>query len=240
VFKPSISTYGEHTILLKWPAAITPELHEKILVYESLITAKFELDILDIIVTYTEMAIYLKPKAFANQIVETIHAFEIETTTAFARNGVIWQIPVCYEPHFGLDLEAVAFHNNISVDQVSALHVSQPYRIYFTGFLPGFLYLGGLPERIATPRKETPRLVIPKGAVAIAGTQTGIYPTESPGGWQIIGKTPVELFNVEQSPPSPFNAGDFIQFESISKNQYDALALEVAAGIYKFKKTPQK
>ena len=92
---------------------------------------------------------------------------------------------------------------------------------------------------MTTPRKETPRLVIPKGAVAIAGSQTGIYPTESPGGWQIIGQTPVELFNKKQSPPTPFLAGDLIQFEAITKNQFDVIALEIAAGIYQFKKTPK-
>tara|TARA_B110000037_G_scaffold84939_1_gene100841 strand:+ start:5226 stop:5945 length:720 start_codon:yes stop_codon:yes gene_type:complete len=238
VFKPTISTYSENTVLLKWPAAIDSKLHEKILAYEEFIVSTFKQVILDTVVTYAEMAVYLKPDVSPNEIVETIDSFDIETTT-IAEEGTIWHIPVCYESIFGLDLEVVATHNNLPADQISALHSQKRYRIYFTGFLPGFLYLGGLPENMTTPRKETPRLVIPKGAVAIAGSQTGIYPTESPGGWQIIGQTPVELFNKKQSPPTPFLAGDLIQFEAITKNQFDVIALEIAAGIYQFKKTPK-
>ena len=102
----------------------------------------------------------------------------------------------------------------------------------FTGFLPGFLYLGGLPHQLTTPRKETPRLKIPKGSVAIAGSQTGIYPQDSPGGWQIIGQTPIEMFDLLEAKPSPFSPGDYIQFQSVSKDTFEGILAEIEAGVY--------
>lgn len=131
------------------------------------------------------------------------------------------EIPVCYGGEFGPDLEEVAAHNRLTVDEVIRIHCSRDYRVYMLGFAPGFPYLGGMDQRIATPRKPTPRLSIPRGSVGIAGEQTGIYPIETPGGWQLIGRTPVSLFLPDRHPPTLLQAGNLIRFYPISREEYD-------------------
>lgn len=127
-------------------------------------------------------------------------------------------IPVCYDIEFGLDLDKVADRTGLTIEQITTLHAESGYRVYMLGFLPGFLYLGGLPAELEIARKQTPRLSVPKGSVAIGGQQTGIYPSDSPGGWQIIGRTPISLFE----PKTDFliQPGDFIQFQPISKHAF--------------------
>lgn len=130
------------------------------------------------------------------------------------------EIPVCYGGEFGPDLEAVAEMNDLSVDRVIQLHSSANYLVYMIGFSPGFPYLGGMSKKITAPRRKTPRLTIPAGSVGIAGMQTGVYPIDTPGGWQLIGRTPIKLFRPEKEQPSLLKAGDIVRFKPISKKQY--------------------
>ncbi|MGZ8558520.1 MAG: 5-oxoprolinase subunit PxpB [Chitinophagaceae bacterium] len=129
------------------------------------------------------------------------------------------KIPVCYEPEFATDIHTVAIANNITVEEVVTLHFSKTYRVYMLGFLPGFSYMGELDEKIATPRKPQPQTVAP-GSVGIAGRQTGVYPLASPGGWQIIGRTPLMLFDAGADDPALLRAGDHVEFFSITKNDF--------------------
>ena len=131
------------------------------------------------------------------------------------------EIPVCYGGEFGPDLEAVADHNGLSAEEVIKIHTSADYLVYMLGFAPGFAYLGGMSERIATPRRQTPRLAIPAGTVGIAGEQTGVYPIETPGGWQLIGKTPIDLFLPKSWPPTLLEAGNMVRFYPISRRDFD-------------------
>lgn len=130
------------------------------------------------------------------------------------------EIPVCYGGEFGPDLEYVAAFNGLTTEEVIHIHSSGDYLVYMIGFAPGFPYIGGMSEKIATPRRETPRLKIPSGSVGIAGKQTGVYPIETPGGWQLIGRTPLKLFRPDEEPPSLLMAGDKIKFVPISYNDY--------------------
>ncbi|MFJ8263863.1 5-oxoprolinase subunit PxpB [Rummeliibacillus sp. NPDC094406] len=130
------------------------------------------------------------------------------------------KIPVVYGGEMGPDLEFVASYNGLTPSEVIKIHSSAEYLVYMIGFAPGFPFMGGMNKQIATPRKETPRLAIAPGSVGIAGNQTGIYPLETPGGWQIIGRTPFHLFLPEQSPPTLLQPGDRIQFVPISMGQY--------------------
>lgn len=135
------------------------------------------------------------------------------------------RIPVCYGGEFGPDLEYVAEYHHMTPEEVVKIHTSGDYLVYMIGFAPGFPYIGGLPEAIATPRRDTPRLVIPKGTVGIAGTQTGAYPLETPGGWQLIGRTPLELFRPQDPEhPSVLKAGDKVEFYSITPEEYAEIA----------------
>ncbi|MCM2997809.1 5-oxoprolinase subunit PxpB [Paenibacillus cellulositrophicus] len=136
---------------------------------------------------------------------------------------VVIDIPVCYGGGFGPDLEEVASINNLTTQDVVRIHTAQTYLVYAVGFAPGFPYLGGLDERIAAPRKPSPRLAIPAGSVGIAGTQTGIYPVETPGGWQIIGRTPLPLFRPDQDPPALLRGGEYIRFRQIDAAEYERI-----------------
>ena len=130
-------------------------------------------------------------------------------------------IPVCYDTTLGFDLTWVIEYLQRSAEEIIALHVQQIYRVYMIGFIPGFPYMGILPEGLQVPRKQTPSMKIPMGSVAIAGKQTGIYPAEVPGGWHVIGRTPLKMFDKTKEPCSFLNAGDIVQFKSITLEEYN-------------------
>ena len=134
------------------------------------------------------------------------------------------EIPVCYDPEFAFDVENVAHHAQISSREVVDLHSAAEYRVSCIGFVPGFPFLAGLPKELATPRRATPRKEIPAGSVAIGGAQTGIYPLRSPGGWNLIGRTPLQLFDPEKTPPAFLRAGDRVRFRAITRKEFEALA----------------
>ncbi|WP_409228812.1 5-oxoprolinase subunit PxpB [Gudongella sp. SC589] len=135
-------------------------------------------------------------------------------------NYRIVEIPTCYGGDYGADIEFVAKHNDLTVEEVIRIHSSTDYLLYMLGFTPGFGYLGGMSEKIATPRLEVPRTIIPAGSVGIAASQTGIYPIDSPGGWQLIGRTPIKLYDPLAEVPVLLNAGDYVRFKPISEDKY--------------------
>jgi inhibitor of KinA len=131
------------------------------------------------------------------------------------------EIPVCYEIEFAFDLEDVARRAGMPWQEVVDLHCGAEYRVHCVGFTPGFPFLGGLPRQLATPRRDVPRKEIPAGSVAIGGKQTGIYPIKSPGGWNVIGRTPLQLFDPKKDPPSRLRAGDRVRFRSITREEFE-------------------
>src|SRR5437016_10580597 len=131
------------------------------------------------------------------------------------------EIPVCYDAEFGFDLAEVARRAEIDLNEVVDLHSGAEYRVHCVGFTGGFPFLGGLPRKIATPRRDVPRKEIPAGSVAIGGKQTGIYPIKSPGGWNVIGRTPLKLFDPKQNPPVLLRAGDRVRFRSITREEFE-------------------
>jgi KipI family sensor histidine kinase inhibitor len=133
------------------------------------------------------------------------------------------EIPVCYDAAFGPDLVDVAQHTRLTVEEVIARHCSVDYLVYFLGFSPGFPYLGEMPKELTTPRLPSPRTSVPAGSVAIGGAQTGIYPISSPGGWRIIGRTPLQLFRPDETPPTLLQMGDVVRFRRISREEFGAL-----------------
>jgi len=142
------------------------------------------------------------------------------------------EIPTAYGGTFGPDLGFVAGHNHLTEDEAIAIHAGTDYLVYMMGFSPGFTYLGGMSERIAAPRLKTPRTAIPAGSVGIAQQQTGIYPVESPGGWQLIGRTPVSLFDPSRHPPVVVEAGDYIRFVPVTLDRYSAIQDEIQRGTW--------
>ena len=135
-----------------------------------------------------------------------------------------WNIPVCYDEEFGLDLASLADEKKIDAEQIIQWHLSKTYHVYMLGFLPGFVYLGDLDKKLQCQRKNEPRTMVPAQSVAIAGAQTGIYPLEGPGGWQIIGKTPIPIFLPSLENPFLFHMGDRVTFKRVDKNKFDELS----------------
>jgi len=131
------------------------------------------------------------------------------------------EIPVCYGGDLGPDLDDVARMHELSPDEVVRLHSAAEYLVYMIGFMPGFAYLGGLPERIATPRRKTPRTAVPAGTVGIGGRQTGVYPLVSPGGWNLIGRTPVKIFDIARAEPTLLGTGDRVRFRPMTRAEFD-------------------
>ncbi len=142
---------------------------------------------------------------------------------------------MCYSDEFGTDMQDFSSIKKLSKAEIINLHTSTNYTVYFIGFLPGFLYLGGLNPKLFLDRKASPTRQVEKGSVGIGGQQTGIYPDQSPGGWHIIGKTPIELFNASKSPPCTINLGDEIRFKAISKDEYNQISLRIKASNFKIK-----
>lgn len=147
-------------------------------------------------------------------------------------SAVLYKIPVCYEEEFSPDMKNVEAHTGLSREEIIEIHSSTDYLIYMLGFLPGFAYLGEMDKRLATPRLDSPRVEISRGAVGIGGEQTGIYPVASPGGWQLIGRTPVLVYDRERENPILYKSGDYIRFVPISRNKYFEIEKAVQGGTY--------
>ncbi|MEY2482292.1 MAG: inhibitor of KinA [Verrucomicrobiota bacterium] len=184
--------------------------------------------VIELASAYSTVAVFYDPariisfEEFKTQIEYALHT-SLEPARPRAGAVPAIEVPVCYENEFAPDLGDVAQHAGLSEDEVVRRHSSARYRVNCVGFTPGFPYLTGLPAELATPRRATPRTEIPAGSVAIGGAQTGIYPSKSPGGWNVIGRTPLRLFDVKQEPPAMFQAGDRITLRQISREEFDSL-----------------
>lgn len=185
--------------------------------------------IIDLIPAYTTLTIIYdvvqildKPAPVDWMTAAVLHATNVPLQIADVSTNIV-QIPVCYGGIYGPDLETLAALHDLTAAEVIERHCAPIYDIPMLGFAPGFPYLSGLDTRLATPRKQTPALRIPKGAVGIAGLQTGIYSIETPGGWHIIGRTPIDLFQPTKTPPTLLTAGDRLQFVPITAKQFETL-----------------
>jgi inhibitor of KinA len=183
--------------------------------------------------TYTAITVFYRPHVIRyREICRRLErAFEHAADAAPPAAAVV-TLPVCYGGRFGPDLESVAEHHELSVDEVIRLHSGPEYLVYMMGFAPGFPYLTGLPERLATPRLATPRLAVPAGSVGIGGEQTGVYPLQTPGGWRIIGHTPVRLYDPAKPWPMLLSPGDYIRFHPVGETEHADIQRAVGRGTY--------
>ena len=178
----------------------------------------------EVVPAFTTVAVYYDPLCTSEaELTSHINGLESLLDSTAEPPPRIVEIPVCYGGEFGSDLEFVAKHARISTSEVIEVHSAADYLVHMIGFAPGFPYLGGMSSKISTPRRSSPRLKIPPGSVGIARDQTGIYPLETPGGWQLIGRTPLALFRPEQDPPTLLQAGDVVRFRSITPQQFREL-----------------
>jgi inhibitor of KinA len=224
---------GEAALVVEFGDAIDPAVNRRVHeLFHAVETARLP-GVRDLLPTYRSLLISYDPRqATFGDLVTRLGALEAGVATAAARAPRVAEIPTAYGGAFGPDLGFVAEHNHLSEAEVVAIHSGSDYLVYMMGFSPGFPYLGGMSERIATPRLETPRTAIPAGSVGIAQQQTGIYPVESPGGWQVIGRTPVPLFDPSRMPPVVVEAGDSVRFVPIEPEEYIAIEREIGAGTW--------
>ncbi|MBR1856414.1 MAG: 5-oxoprolinase subunit PxpB [Oribacterium sp.] len=224
---------GDASLLIQFEQVISPEVNQKIAAAAKLIRAQQISGIIDMIPTYCSLLINYNPLVISYETlykrVESIVRMESHSE---AGKKKVWEIPVVYGGAYGPDLGAIAEHAGISEEEVIKIHSSQDYLIYMLGFLPGFTYLGGLDEKIHTPRLASPRVRIPAGSVGIGGSQTGIYPMDSPGGWQLMGMTPVKTYDPDRETPILVEAGDYIRFVPVTEEKYLEIKAAVEAGTY--------
>ena len=177
----------------------------------------------DVVTGYRSVAVYVDPlKADGDALREELRQLVIRTTSSDATREDVVTVPVCYGGEYGPDLAEVAAFAGGSEAEVVALHTGIEYRVYMVGFVPGFPYMGTVDPRIAAPRRQTPRVKVPTGSVGIAGLQTGIYPRETPGGWNLIGRTPLKPFDLARAEPCAFRAGSRVRFVPVSHAEFAA------------------
>jgi inhibitor of KinA len=209
-------------LLLVFGSGVSRDIHHNVLRLFKLLRAAPPVGLRNIHPAYNSVLIsfdpiVVPPKEFELQVTSLLDQLNSITLTSPS----VVEIPVCYDRSLAPDLEFVASHAGMAVNDVVQLHASVEYLVYFIGFTPGFPYLGELPDRLATPRLEAPRLLVPGGSVAIGGSQTGIYSLPSPGGWRVIGRTPLKLFRPRESLPTLLEIGDRVRFRPVALQEFN-------------------
>lgn len=228
-----ISAFGDTGLRVQFGEHISKEINQQIRSFCMLLEKEKIPGVIEWIPTYTAVTIVYNPYTILYKVlVDQIEKLQNRLSDTELPPAEIMHIPVCYGGDKGPDLAAVARFHNLDESKVISVHSGADYLIYMMGFIPGFAYLGGMSNEIAVPRLESPRAAIPAGSVGIAGEQTGIYPLESPGGWQIIGRTPVKLYDPNDSSPILLRAGNYIRFIPIGKEEYKVIEKEVNAGTF--------
>ena len=220
--KPTISPVGDRAISIDFGQVIDPKINRHIRqTIERIKELQLE-GIIELVPTYCALLIEYDAMVYSyseicNIIEPTLDEGMTNTTNELV---TVVEVPTVYGGEFGPDLSFVASHNHLSEDEVISIHSGTDYLVYMLGFIPGFTYLGGMNPRIATPRLSSPRTLIPAGSVGIAGEQTGTYPSDSPGGWQIIGRTPVTMYDMAKAQAALLNAGDYVRYVPIDESEF--------------------
>lgn len=229
----TIKTAGDSAVLLTFEQVISPDINHQMKSLLFLLKEQPISGITDTIPAFASLLISYDPRVITfSALRKRLLALQELDISLSKTDKRIFEIPVCYGGDYGPDLPFVAQNAGLSEEEVIAIHSGQDYLIYMLGFLPGFPYLGGLDDRIHTPRLDNPRLAITAGSIGIGGSQTGIYPLESPGGWQLIGRTPVKTYQPNRQVPILFEAGDYIRFKAVDENDYLSILDAVEAGNY--------
>ncbi len=225
--KPVFRLVGDRGVLVEYGDTISQDINRKVRAIAMAVNLETSRGIVEVIPTYRSLLIIYDPA------IMTLEGLEQELASIEDRLDELdipsprtVEIPVLYGGDFGPDMDFVAQAHNLTVDEVVRIHSSAVYQIYMIGFTPGFPFLGGLPEELHTPRMETPRTLVPAGSVGIANNQTGMYPIDSPGGWRLIGRTPLKLFDPSKEDPFLYGAGDMLKFVPISADEYNRILSE--------------
>lgn len=236
-FKPTYKQFGESAILVEWPQRISKTILTDIRVYVEKIKNCDIKEILEYNFVYSSLLVVYNNKLISfDHIKQKLSIlYEKQSQTKLSQSS-LWHIPVCYDQEFGVDLEFLSKEKKYTIEEIISLHSNAVYTVYGIGFLPGFLYLGGLLNELHTPRRSIPRLEVPKGAIAIGGSQTGIYPQSTPGGWHIVGRTPISLFNPRNIHPCAVSPGDKIKFKMVNKAEFEVIKIAQESEVYNINK----
>ncbi len=219
---------GDGALLLEFGSSLDPKVTQAIHAVAGAVRSAAIDGVWGVVPAYTTLLVEFDPLMATSQtILDSLMGIEVVLQETTPEHFII---PCIYGEEYGEDLDVVALTLGVTTRTVVALHTAEQYHIYCLGFSPGFPLCGVLPEKIRVPRRNSPRTEVPAGSVAIAGAQTGIYPTASPGGWNLLGRTPAVLFQLHSEPPLVYQPGDFIQFRSVERAEYDELAQAVREG----------
>ncbi|MEH7076427.1 5-oxoprolinase subunit PxpB [Neobacillus drentensis] len=216
-----IQPLGDAAILISFGEGINKTIYQRVQHFTSMLQLAHIPGIIEWVPAYHSVAIYYRPEIISyKKLVETVERMDYDSQSVESFQPIVYEIPVYYGGESGQDLPYIAQYHKISEEKVISLHSDKEYLIYMVGFVPGFPYLGGLAPQLEIPRLEHPRPRVPAGSVGIGGDQTGIYPSEVPSGWRIIGRTPIKLFEVDNPSPFLFSAGNYIKFFPIDWHEY--------------------
>ena len=229
---PALLPCGDQALIVEFGDAIDPDVNRRVHDLAHAIESAGVTGVYDLVPTYRSLLVYYNPvRTTWPDLEDSLRSLLSETGDRVTSTPRVVLLPTLYGGEYGPDLEFVSENAGLSPDEVIILHSGTDYLVYMMGFSPGFPYLGGLDERLATPRLESPRLEIPAGSVGIAESQTGVYPVASPGGWQLIGRTPLRLFDETAEHPAVLRAGDYIRFVPLDTEAgYNEILASVEAG----------
>ena len=211
---------GDQAVTVEWGSTIDEHINRQVHAFARKVEELFHPAITEVVPTYRSATVHYRPEVLSYEELNQLLAPLAQGSAEEAEELPVVEIPVCYGGEYGPDLLEVAQHCSLTPEEVIARHTAPTYRIYMLGFTPGFPYLGGMDPSIAAPRRKEPRIHIPAGSVGIAGEQTGVYPIVSPGGWQLIGRTPLRLFDPQREQPILLSAGAGIRFVPIDEETF--------------------
>lgn len=224
---------GDTAVSVELGDEITEAVNTRVRALEFLIQTERVQGVLETVPSFRALLVYYDPSLVGyDALCARLESLAERATTAALPASRVVELPCCYEPELGLDVDAAAERLAMSRDELVGLHAGVEYLVYFIGFTPGLPYMGGMPDRIKLPRLETPRVKVPVGSVGIGGPQCCIYPIESPGGYWLLGRTPVRLYDPAASEPILLRPGDRVAFRPVSRAEYDEVAGAVEAGRY--------
>lgn len=235
---------GDRAITFEFGSEISRRVNHHVLGVHALIKEEIANNrlsgIIESVPTFRSLTVHYDPlRLFPNEVEQLVAPF-ITKDTSSAQSRTLWSFPACYEAEYAPDLEDVAKQTGLSVEDVISIHKNATYDVFMLGFLPGFAFMGLLDERLQLPRRPQPRTAVPEGSLAIANELTAVYPSESPGGWHLIGRMPVDLFDAGRSEPVLLSAGDNVTFHRVSAPEYDQIRKAVKAGNYDYKTECQR
>jgi len=218
---------GDSAITIEFGNEIDPLINARTISFAKMVVDQGWSGILGIVPTYRSVTVFFDPFQWnLSVLAKKLRGLPRPGPKESESNGTVHEIPVLYGSEWGPDLEEVAAFAGLRPADAIELHISMPYRVYMLGFSPGFPYLGPIPERLAMPRRSTPRTKVPAGSVGLADRQTGIYPSATPGGWQLIGRTPIVIYRKTGATPFLLKPGDLVRFKPIDRKEFDRLSSE--------------